>query len=136
MQWTFRVWVWSTIMSIRKTFHRFVICNVVLVYEKLSLLRQYSTWYFVPVWTTFHGYSLWNLVFKREIICGQNLMYDYHENFVLSKEIIFKSLRCFIILLNTYYIYNNIIIFIANKTLAGKAIQYNTTLQNIYTWTT
>jgi hypothetical protein len=26
-----------------------------------------------------------------------------------------------------------IIIFIANKTLAGKAIQYNTTLQNIYT---
>jgi hypothetical protein len=25
------------------------------------------------------------------------------------------------------------IIFIANKTLAGKAIQYNTTLQNIYT---
>jgi hypothetical protein len=27
----------------------------------------------------------------------------------------------------------NIIIFIANKTLAGKAIQYNTTLQNIYT---
>ena len=28
---------------------------------------------------------------------------------------------------------NNNIIFIANKTLAGKAIQYNTTLQNIYT---
>jgi hypothetical protein len=28
------------------------------------------------------------------------------------------------------------IIFIANKTLAGKAIQYNTTLQNIYTSTT
>jgi hypothetical protein len=26
-----------------------------------------------------------------------------------------------------------IIIIIANKTLAGKAIQYNTTLQNIYT---
>jgi hypothetical protein len=25
------------------------------------------------------------------------------------------------------------IIFIANKILAGKAIQYNTTLQNIYT---
>jgi len=35
------------------------------------------------------------------------------------------------------YLYNIIIIiFIANKTLAGKAIQYNTTLQNIYTWTT
>jgi hypothetical protein len=54
------------IMSIRTTFHRFVIWNVVLVYEKLSLLRL--SW-----------------------------------NFVLSKEIIFKSLRCFIILLNTYY---------------------------------
>jgi hypothetical protein len=92
------------IMSIRTTFHRFVIWNVVLVYEKLSLLKQYSTWYFVPVWTTLHGYSLWNLVFKREIIYRQNFMYDYLSwNFVLSKEIIFKSLRCFIILLNTYY---------------------------------
>ena len=30
-------------------------------------------------------------------------------------------------------ILNIIIICIANKTLAGKAIQYNTTLQNIYT---
>ena len=53
-------------MSIRITFQRFVIWNVFLVYEKLSLL----------------GLS-WN--------------------FVLLKEIIFKSLRCFIILLNTYY---------------------------------
>jgi hypothetical protein len=52
------------IMSIRTTFHRFVIWNVVLVYEKLSPLRL-----------------SWNVV--------------------LSKEIIFKSLRCFIILLNT-----------------------------------
>jgi hypothetical protein len=67
------------LMSIRTTFHRFVIWNVVLVYEKLSLLRQYSKWYVVPVWTTLHGYSLWNLVFKREIIYGQNFMYDYHE---------------------------------------------------------
>jgi hypothetical protein len=42
-------------MSIRTTFHRFVIWNVVLVYENFSLLRQYSTWYFVPVWMTLHG---------------------------------------------------------------------------------
>ena len=34
------------------------------------------------------------------------------------------------IVYNFIIIYN--IIFIANKTLAGKAIQYNTTLQNIY----
>ena len=40
-------------------------------------------------------------------------------DFRLMKNIIFNN--------------NNIIIFIANKTLAGKATQYNTTLQNIYT---
>jgi signal transduction histidine kinase len=34
---------------------------------------------FFPVWMTLHGYSLWNLVFKRKIIYGQNFMYDYHE---------------------------------------------------------
>jgi hypothetical protein len=42
------------------------------------------------------------------------------------------------LLTNVAKLYNIIIIiiFIANKTLVGKAIQYNTTLQNIYTWTT
>ena len=55
----------SKIMSIRTTFHRFVIWNVFLVYDKLSLLRL--SW-----------------------------------NFVLSKEVIFKSLRSFITLLNTF----------------------------------